>query len=375
MKKLIALLLALMLLCPTAVFADAADLYTLSEPKLTISMNGEESTMDLTGLKIAAAILDDGNTIAINLLGNDEVLLSGILKLDGDKILMTAEGLSNTYYIDKPDVELDPSDLEDANIDLSGIDFDALVSNLMESAEINFDDDGNITFYLPHTALNDLLEALSPLLDQIPEAALPAETKEEALSLFSQLKESDSGIDISGSVTGTDDGMAIAADVIFVNGSEQTEETVLSLSGSMTTAEDGSMTIQLKVSVADGESGELTEVANMNLQIGDDFSCTATILGEYEVNFAYRTADSIVEIGLTMEGMSYLLTMKAGVEENGEISICPVGDAASAINAEELTEEQSQQLVDELGTAASGLINFFFADTDTAEAEAEDDAA
>lgn len=371
MKKLLAILLTLMLLCPTSVFADTANLFTLSEPKITIGMEGEESTMDLSGLKIAIAVPDeDGNLCAINVLGNDEVLFSAALKVDGDKVLLSAEGLSNTYYIDKPDVELNPADLEDTELDFSGIDFDGMINNLMESVEINTDEDGNNSFLLPHTALNDVLETLSPLLDQIPEAALSAEDKEEALSMLSELKDTDSGIDISGTISGTDDGMAIQADVIAVNNGEASEQPLISLAGSMTYSEDGSMSLQLTVSLADNESGELTEVVNANIQIGEGFAFSATILGSYEVSFSYHPEESIVEIGFTMEGMSYLLSLKVGVEENGEISICPIGDAASAINIQELTEEQNQQLVDELGAAASGLFSFFL--PDMAE---EDDAA
>lgn len=371
MKKLLAVLLSLMLLCPTAVFADTADLFTLSEPVLTIGMGGEESTIDLTGLKIAIAIPDEeGNTCAINVLGKDEVLFSGIMKLDGDKVLLTAEGLSNTYYIDKPDVEVNPDNLEDAEIDLSGIDMDGLMNKLMESVEFNADEDGNMTFFVPHTALNEVLADLLPILDQVPEAALPAESKDEAVSFINGLKDSDSGIDISGSLTGSDTGMDFQADVLMVDNGQAAEQPILSLAGSMTAADDGAMSFQISVSAAADESGELTEVASIDLQIGDNFSFHAVILGSYEASFSYQPADSIAEIGLTMDGMSYRLSVKVGTE-TGDISICPVGDAASAINANELTEEQSEQLMNELMTAASGLFAFFTPDTE----EAADDAA
>ena len=367
MKKLLAVLLTLMLVLPNTVFADTATLYTLSDPTLTTSYDGEEYPMELTGLKIAAAVLGE-DTCAINVIGNDEVLLSAAFKIEGDKVLFTADGLSNTYYVDKPDVEGSTSDLENLDLDISGIDFNALAENLVNSIEFGTEGDA-MTFFLPHTALNDALDSLTPLLDQIPEAALSAEDKEQFLSTVKELKDKDNGFDISGTLTSTDEAMAFTADLIPVNEGQADEKPALSATGSFTSDENGAMSIQFSLSTPDGE------VLSANVQIGDIITVAASVLGQYEVTFSFNPEESIVEIGYNADGTGYLLSAKVGVEENGEISVCPIGDAASAINAQELTEEQTQQLSEEFGNAASGLLNFFLGDMSDAEyddAEYED---
>lgn len=377
MKKLLAVLLTLMLVLPNTVFADTAKLFTLSDASLSMYSDGEEQNIDLSGLKIVlGAVGEADDTLAINVLADDEVVFAAGLKADGDKVLISVDGLSNTYYVDMPEMEVNTEDLQETEFDFSGIDFNAIAENFVNAIEFGTEDDGTMTFRVPNSAIAEALDGLLPLLDQVPEGSIPAEAKEEIISKVAEMKDTDTGFELNGTLSTTDDGMSLTANFVPVTEGKADENPALVLNGTMSASEEGDMLFTFAVSTTDSESGEMAEIISGNFgNMGGVATCTITILGQYTVNFTYNAAEGTVIIGFVMgEEMFCTLSVKVGTEENGEITVCEFGDAASAINLQTLDEEQSQQFIDEISEAASGLVSFLLSAGEDAEIEEIEDA-
>ena len=98
MKKIIALLIALMMLALP--FASAETLL-ISSPVLSAA----GQTIDLSGLEIAAGINSDENlaVVQIDFNGNGQKLYGITLNVTPDgRVLIAPDGISNVYYMDVP---------------------------------------------------------------------------------------------------------------------------------------------------------------------------------------------------------------------------------------------------------------------------------
>ena len=83
MKKILAILLAVLLLGSVSAFAEAATVYSVSDPVFSFNAGEDQMNLDLKGLSIAFASVSDAAepTVAVNILGNGEVLFACTLKV------------------------------------------------------------------------------------------------------------------------------------------------------------------------------------------------------------------------------------------------------------------------------------------------------
>ncbi len=322
MKKIVAILLAVLLLGSATAFAETATLYTVSDPVLAVDVDGEQINLDLNGLTIACAVLEEGDApkFALNVLGNGECLFAAAARLEGNVLLLSAEGLSNTYKVEIPDVASSVQNVQD--IDLSGLDTDALMQTITEGVEIDQDGDTMIVT-VPYNVLNDVLTQVAPVLQSVEIEGVDMSEVESAVS---ELVESNSGVTIVAAVKMEDAGMALNADLYPVQDGEQAEQSVLNVSVEMydelnfaVSVPDAGVYFNLNVAP---ETGKITLQVN-----SDDFDAT--------------------------------LSFVVGSEE-GEIVVADIGDAASAIELTEIVEEDMNTLTNELMQAASGLIGFLY---------------
>ena len=116
MKKLLAIVLALMLLTVSAAFAETATVLTYSNPVITATENGQTETADLAGTKLVIAagmmgeeptvsesgdVVDDRvPTMVFDLEKDGENLLSGVLQVIDNRMVMDVEGISRPIAVD-----------------------------------------------------------------------------------------------------------------------------------------------------------------------------------------------------------------------------------------------------------------------------------
>ena len=323
MKKIVAILLAVLLLGSATAFAETATLYTVSDPVLAVDVDGEQINLDLNGLTIACAVLEEGDApkFALNVLGNGECLFAAAARLEGNVLLLSAEGLSNTYKVEIPDVASSVQNVQD--IDLSGLDTDALMQTITEGVEIDQDGDTMIVT-VPYNVLNDVLTQVAPVLQSVEIEGVDMSEFESAVS---ELVESNSGVTIVAAVKMEDAGMALNADLYPVQDGEQAEQSVLNVS------------------------------VNTDAQ-QYDFAVSVPDAGVYfNLNVAPETGKITLQVN--SDDFDATLSFVVGSEE-GEIVVADIGDAASAIELTEMVEEDMNTLTNELMQAASGLIGFLY---------------
>ena len=82
MKKLIAVILAVLLLGSALACAEAAPALDLKDPVLDVTISGEAVHFDLTGLTLRVGVLgeeEENARLILNLLGGDELLFAAAL--------------------------------------------------------------------------------------------------------------------------------------------------------------------------------------------------------------------------------------------------------------------------------------------------------
>lgn len=116
MKKLLAIVLALMLVTASAALAETATVLTVANPVITVTEGGQTNTAELTGttLTIAAGMAgeepvsdEDGfvednrvPTVQFDIVKDGETLLSGELQVIGERMIVNLEGLSRPLAAD-----------------------------------------------------------------------------------------------------------------------------------------------------------------------------------------------------------------------------------------------------------------------------------
>ena len=354
MKKLLAVLLAVLLLGSATAFADTATVFTLSDPTVAVNMGGEEMNIDLAGLELAIAPIMEGEIpgAALNIYGNGELLLAAAARVLGDRALLDMEGLSNSYYAAIPDVASMAG-----SMDLSGIDVEALTEIVMGSIELDTEGD-TTTFKVPYTAVNQVLEAVLPALKQIDIEGVDLDLSEFEDTL-AQFKETDSGINVEGSIKESETGVSVAVQTYLVQGGQASETPVTVVTVDIDQSEAG-VTFAATLLAADEESGSLLNVATINAELGAAVNVNIALMeGMANISFVYDFATGLVTINANAEGVDVTLTCTVAVGE-GEITVVPAGDPSTAINLEELTEEQVEQATTELTQATAYLIGFLY---------------
>ena len=303
MKKIIALLIALMMLALP--FASAETLL-ISSPVLSAA----GQTIDLSGLEITAGINSNENLAVdqIDFNGNGQKLYGITLNVTPDgRVLIAPDGISNVYYMDVP---VDVGSLQD--IQMPELDLDGVIETLTAGIEM----DGE-TIRIPYNVINDALAQLAPQLEGIEISGISGA---EIAQTLTQLKESNSGITIEATM------------------SESGTDTAISAKGEL--VQDGTATGQ--------------NVFNANLTLGENVDFTIDLMGQATIHFA--TAGDRITIGGSADGTSFDLSFTASTTdatpEMVEI------DGTNAIDITTLSEEDTEALGNEIMTAASGLLMF-----------------
>lgn len=203
MKKLLAIVLALMLLTASAAIAETATVLTYSDPQITQTAGDQTNTADLTGATLTIAMglagespdpedayAEDNRvpTVQIDIVKDGENLLSGEVQIIDNRLVMNLEGMSRPVAADMSAAgnlagngyksmfenlpQLAKSKLPAfEGVTIPKIDLMA-VTSLLSMLGVQPETSGNsASFELPAEMVNMLL---SMLLSQVPAEALQA---------------------------------------------------------------------------------------------------------------------------------------------------------------------------------------------------------
>ena len=316
MKKLIAILTALLML---AMCAASAETVVIADPVVKVD-TGSPMTLDLTGLELAVTAGEAGGVpaVQIDINGNGSKLMGAAVNVIGNKAVFAFDGGSNVYSVEIPAEALQTVN----NLDLSklNIDTDALMNTIMNGVELT---DNSIK--VPYTTINDVLEMLAPALSDVE---IPGLDVNELISAVAQLKESNSGISLEG--TYEQDGSDVSANVSAIP-------------------------------VQNGVAGEAA--INVSVEMGDDgMGFSIEVPGQAELYFALSPADDNtvgIALGGNADGQSFDLTAVIKMVES-DVTLTAIAGAENAIDVQTMTSEQSEALTNEFSKAASGLMGYLF---------------
>ena len=319
MKKIVAILLALCLM--TLCAASAETVLSIADPVISVDL-GETQTIDLTGLTLNIAVgeVDGALALRVDFLNNGSKLYGLDANVVDEKVVIAFDGVSQTYSASMPEL---PS-VSDFDVSSLNIDTDALVETIMTQAE--FDGD---SIRVPYTAVNEVLEALVPALEGVE---IPGVDLSEMSDMVSQLKASDSGVNLEIGYAQTEAGFSGSVVATLVENGEA-GEVVLTAQAAL---EDNAADVTLDVP-----------------QVGTLY-CTTHTSGD----------EIALVLGVTSSEMSG--NFSGVVSMRSENVTFAQLDAANAIDVESLTSEQTESLGMELMGAASGLIGFVFGALDAA---------
>ena len=382
MKKLIAVILAVLLLGSAVAFAESAPALDMKDPVLEITKEGETALIDLNGLtlRVGALEVEDESYVVLNILGNDELLFRAAACGRDGRVLIAADSLSHSLSVPLVAAsESAPAAAEEAGEEQSSL-ADALLAKLMESAEVGFDGDA-ITFHVPYTATNDLLREMLPMLKSVPNA-------EELLAQLDELEAQGNGFELNGTLSMTE-GLHIVLGVTPV--SEGTaadsaafqlrldanksddgldfvaalsvpaagEGDVFRLEGTVASSDDGMsahLAVYLPVSDADEPAAALDlAAATVDLEVGKDFSFRVKA-GEsvrFEAAFDHEAGTVLLDAAIKEFGVK--LTA-AAVKDEAELSLCAFPE--DVIELGSLSEEESDALGEELQNALGPVLEF-----------------
>lgn len=320
MKKLLSLLLVVLLLGSVSAFAENATLYTFSDPVLDVQAGEEQMHLELGGLCIAAApvMVGEEQVIAVNVLGAGEPLMAAAFRVVGDRLVIDMDGWSSTYSASVPQMQTAVE--EDGALALPGVDLDELASVLLSQMELTMEGD-SVQFTLPYTAVNALAEQLLPAI--LESANLPEELDvSEVMNAIAELKATDSGVTISGSLTQSESGMAGSLVYFVVQNGETSEAPAVSI------------------------SFELTDVFTLDVEAEG-----------LRMHLGVEPETGLLSLVIDADGQGFSLSGHFGSTE-GEIKVAELGDPASAIAIEELTDEQTETLGNESMMAAVAVLEY-----------------
>ena len=323
MKKLVAFLLAVMMLMTAAASAETASVFTFLDPVLTIDSEDGLHTIDLTGLKVDIAATDgEPAYLRITAQGNGESLLDMTAQIVNGNAWIAIAGVSRALYAELPEIKAaGPETVTEAG--LSGVDLSGVMDIIMSKAELTANEDGSMTFKVPCTAMNEILEAIAPVLESV---SIPGVDLTEVTSTFAQLKESNSGVDAEGRFAQDDDSIALNLVLTAVQDGEPTDaKLVIDSSGT----DDG---VSLDIDAA----GQ----ALVHIDAGPDNGYIA------------------LNLSVAAEGKSMSLKVKLSASEEEEADFADI-DTESAVSVQELGE-QNEELTNELSGALGNLISFVF---------------
>ena len=381
MKKLIAVILAVLLLGSAVAFAESAPALNMKDPVLEITKDGETALVDLNGLtlRIGALEVEDESYVVLNILGNDELLFRAAACGRDGRVLIAADGLSHSFAVPLvSSSESAPAAAEAGEEEPSLA--DALLAKLMESAEVGYDGDA-ITFHVPYTATNDLLREMLPMLKSVPNA-------EELLAQLDELEAQGNGFELNGTlamseglhivlgITPVSEGTAadsaafqlrLDADkhddgldfVAALSVPAAGEGDVFRLEGTVASSDDGMsahFAVYLPVSDADEPAAALDlAAATVDLEVGKDFSFRVKAGESVHLEAAFDHEAGTVLLDAAIKELGVKLTA-AAVKDEAELSLCDFPE--DVIELGSLSEEENDALGEELQNALGPVLEF-----------------
>ncbi len=230
MKKILAIIVALMLLTASVAMAETATVLTVSNPVLTMNSEGQEMTFDMAGLQIelAMGMAGDTPTIQADITNGSEALLNAELQVIGTNMVVAIDGLSRPLAVDISSAGTQGVEgigsLFAALPQLAGIKMPAFTGvnipklDLMSlGAYVGAAGDGqSASFEIPYEMVQQLLSVVGQYRGLVPESAQAQ--LEPVFDLIEDMNAKGNGFALTGSIT--DDGTTgtLAVDVLPVSG-------------------------------------------------------------------------------------------------------------------------------------------------------------
>ncbi len=333
--------LAVLILGSAAAFADNAEVISFYSPYVYILTSGEEVEIPLDDLSVnfAASELDGQSALRLSIENGETVLTNVFAKLDGDRFIFTADGMSNAYSVTVP-ASIDPADAT-TTLNLSEEQLAELMEKILTSVEIE-QTDNTTHFTMDYTAMNQLLATLAEVvISAAPEESLEVEgmDTESLLTELQGLRDATSGFNLDGTFTAGEEGVFLLEASLFPVTEGVAAETAFA---ALTTGVD--------------EAGEFSLVLE------------AEELGQL---FFYLTPDEdnwIVDLGMAVAEDIYELTFYVTSYEY-DVEFADLPDAGEALAYESLTEAEQEQFINELTAAFGPVIEYFGSLMSTAETE------
>ena len=139
--------------------ASSAGTLTISDPSASLSVDGEERSIDLSGFEARFGRLPDGG-FGVNFFGDGNLLLAAEALVDEEGVLLNVDGMSHSCRIDFNSLARMMT-----GVDPSALDVKALAEILKRGTEIR-STPNSVRVRIPYTTVNELLEELCPFLSQ-----------------------------------------------------------------------------------------------------------------------------------------------------------------------------------------------------------------
>ena len=199
MKKLLAMLLALMLLVVSAACAETANVITFNNATISTTTGGQTQNIELTDLSatLAAGLPGEVPTIQLDVANGSEALLGAIMQIVDGKAVIEIDEVSKALAADLSAMGVEGEDIIKAafaNLDqlstvklprFTGVDIpkiDLISLSALIGAEPATDESGAqvATFEVPYELIKQLLSMVGQYRSAVPEAAQATESSASA---------------------------------------------------------------------------------------------------------------------------------------------------------------------------------------------------
>ena len=421
MKKTIAIVLTLMLLVASVAMAEEASVLVLADPVLTTNAGGQPMTIDMNGLEIALAIGNDANgvpTIQMDAANGGQSLLNAVLQFIGNRAVLDVDGLSRPIAATVSGVSADEiAEGFDAMMQPSGFKLPAFtgveipkLDLVSVGAMVGAGADGS--FELSYQMVNMLLGQLSNYRGVIPGTA--RQYTDMLFDAIDQMQATNSGFTLKGNVADDGASATLALDILPVQNGVTASASVATI-----TLYSAANQINLDVDVhQDGQDMKLGQFALTSIPAEAELNFSLDLMGElglagslypqdgaqvaafeltaegqkmnFSVTYGDRDAAQFADVVVSVEGQAAVecivettadesgaaygtldLTLDSLAEPVSQVNVKgdimtaaedydfrSIDNAAAAIDAENMTEEESQQLSQEFDAISGNLMNY-----------------
>lgn len=317
MKKIAAVILALMLLTASAALAAPASVITITNPVATVTAGGQTETRPIEGLavQLAAGAYEQIPTFQLDITGDDEKLAGAVAQIVGKHLVIQVDGTSTAVYGDMGDT-YDPSlnasvaqvlpmlyqlfDLpvpQFEGLEIPLVDLTQLVANYMS---------GEGRFSLSADQVYDLLESMLALAEG--NAQLSSQIAMIKMYL-PMLRQSGMGIEIEGTVSCDGTVSNLSADIFVVQNSKRA---------------DGSITVTMNST----KNHFQVDVPMIETTFAMDYAPERTLLtvalaamNEFDFNFRLFPQDGLTwaEFSGKADGQAFSFSLGYGAQNGADV--------------------------------------------------------